>query len=149
MDIIGRRNSIPESRKVIEQRNALPGPGTLRRGYDHQTQRTVFAPSRPNKRSREEIAEIDAEIMRRTNGLGGGYKQLKEEPEENPEVGVIYQEPEGIDEDSVVLRRNNLPIVDLKKYNTDGKKAKYIQINHIVGKLTSNKKTPEKNIKKA
>ena len=67
MDIIRRKNNSPETRRVVEQRNALYRPVTLRRRYDHQTQRTVFAPSGPNKRSREEIAEIDAELIRRTN----------------------------------------------------------------------------------
>ena len=149
MNIIRRRNNSPETKRLIDQRNALSRPGTLRRRYDHQTQRTVFAPSRPNKRSREEIAEIDAEIMRRANRLGGGYQPLQEEPEDNTEEGEINQEPEDTEEDSVLLRGDNLPIVDLSKYNTDGKEAKYIQINHIVGKLTANKKITEENIKKA
>ena len=60
MDIIRRRNNSPETRRLVEQGNAQSRPGTLRRRYDHQTQRTVFAPSRLNKR-REQIAEIDAE----------------------------------------------------------------------------------------
>ena len=47
------------------------------------------------------------------------------------------------------MRGDNLPIVDLSKYNTDGKEAKYIQINHIVGKLTSNNKITEEHINKA
>ena len=149
MNIIRRRNNSPETKRLIEQRNALSRPGTLRRRYDHQTQRTVFAPSRPNKRSREEIAEIDAEIMRRANRLGGGYQPKQEEPEENTEEGEINQEPEDTEEDSVLLRGDNLPIVVLSKYNTDGKEAKYVQINHIVGKLTANKKITEENIKKA
>ena len=121
----------------------------MRRRYDHQTQRTVFAPSRPNKRSREGNAEIDAEIMRRANRLGGGYQPIQEEPEENTEEGEINQEPEDTEEDSVLLRGDNLPIVDLSKYNTDRKEAKYIQINHIVGKLTAKRKITEENIKKA
>ena len=71
MDIIIRRNNSPETRMLVEQRNALFRPGTLRRRYDHQTQRRlVFALSRPNKRSREEIAEIEAELIRRANRLG-------------------------------------------------------------------------------
>ena len=70
MDNIRRRNNNPETRRLMEQRNALSRPGTLRCRYDHQTQRTVFAPPRPNKRSREEIAEIDAELIRRANRLG-------------------------------------------------------------------------------
>ena len=92
---------------MIEQRNALSRPGDLRRRYDHRTQRTVFAPSRLNKRSREEIAEINVDIMRRANKLGGGYQQIQEEPEENPEEGDINQEPEDTEEDSVVLRGDN------------------------------------------
>ena len=82
MEIIRRRNNSPETRRLVEQRNRLSRPGTLRRRYDHYTQRTVFAPTRPNKRSREEIAEIDAEIMRRANRLGGGYRPIAEEEEE-------------------------------------------------------------------
>ena len=93
--------------------------------------------------------EIDAEIMRRANRLGGGYQPIQEEQEKNTEEGEINQEPEDTEEDSVILRGDNLPIVDLSKCNTDGKEAKYIQINHIVGKLTSNKKITEENIKKA
>ena len=131
MEIIRRRNNSPETRRLIEQRNKLSRPGTLRRRYDNQTQRTVFAPSRPNKRSREEISEIDAEIMRRANRLGGGYQPLQEETEENPEEGEINQEPEDTEEDSIVLRGDNLPIFDLSRYNTDGKEAKYIQITTL------------------
>ena len=87
--------------------------------------------------------------MRRANSLGGGYQPIQEETEENPEEGEINQEPEDTEEDSIVLRGDNLPIVDLCKYNTDGKETKHIQINHIVGKLTLNKKITEENIKKA
>ena len=67
-----RRNNSLETRSLVEQPNALSRPGTLRRRYDHQTQRTIFAPSRPNKRSREKIAENDAELIRRANTIGGG-----------------------------------------------------------------------------
>ena len=47
------------------------------------------------------------------------------------------------------MRGDNLPILDLSKYNTEGKEAKYLQINHLVGKLTANKKVTGNNIKKA
>ena len=86
MEIIRRRNKSPETRRLIEQRNELARPGTLRPRYDHYSQRTVFAPSRPNKGSREENAEIDPEIMRRANRLGGGYQPIKEEQEEPEEI---------------------------------------------------------------
>ena len=109
-------------------------------------------PSRPNKRSREEIAEIDAEIMRRANRLGGGYQPLieeQDEPEEIREEGELEIENAETEEHSVIMRGDNLPIVNLSKDNTDGKEAKFIHIYHIVGKLTSNKKITEEHIKKA
>ena len=152
LEIVRRRNNSPETRRLVEQRNQLSRPGTLRRRYDQYTQRTVFAPSRPNKRSREEVAEIDAEIMRRANRLGGGYQPMTEEqdePEELREEVELEIEKAETEEDSVIMRGDNLPIVDLSKYNTDRKEAKYIQINHIVGKVTSNKKITEEHIKKA
>ena len=143
MEIFRRRNNSPETRRLVDQRIALSRPGTLRRRYDHKSQRTIFAPSRPNKRSREEIADIDAELMRRANRLGGSYQPLQDETENNPEEVKIEQEPEDTEEDSIILRGDNLPIVNLSKYNTEGKEAKYIQINHIVGNLTANKKITE------
>ena len=151
IDIIQRRNNSPETRRLVEQRNALSRPSKLRRRYDNQTQRTVFAPSRPNKRSREEIAEIDAELIGRANRLGGGYQPLIEEQEEQPEEVREEGDLENneTEEDSVIMRGDNLPIVDLSKYNTEAKEAKYIQINYIVGKFTANKKATEDNIKKA
>ena len=59
LEIIRRRNNSTETRRLVEQRNSLSRPGTLRRRYDHQSQRTSFAPSRSNKRSRKEGAEVD------------------------------------------------------------------------------------------
>ena len=111
-EIIRRRNNSPETRRLIDQRNELSRPGTLRRRYDHYTQRTVFAPSRPNKRSREEIAEIDAEKMRRANRLGGGYQPLieeQDEPEKILEEGERETENAETEEDSVIMRGDNLP----------------------------------------
>ena len=52
------------------------------------------------------------------------------------------------EEDSVIMRGDNISIVDLSKYHTDEKEAHFIQINHIVGKVTENKKLTEDNIKK-
>ena len=76
--------------------------------------------------------------MRRANRLGGGYQPMTEEqdePEELREEGELEIENAETEEDSIIMRGKNLPIVDLSKYNTDGKKAKYIQINHIVGQI--------------
>ena len=71
MEII-RRIKSPETRRLVELRNALSRPGTLRRVYDPHIQRTIFAPTRPNKRSRKGIAEIAAELLQRTNRLAEG-----------------------------------------------------------------------------
>ena len=151
MEIIRRRNKSPETRRLVDLRNNLSKPGTLRRRYDPHTQRTIFAPTRPNKRSRDEIAEIDAELIQRTNRLGGGYHPLTEETGEpqNTEEGEIEPEQPETEQDSLILRGDNLPIVDLSKFNTEGKEAHYTQINHIVGKLSGNKKITEDTIKKA
>ena len=46
------------------------------------------------------------------------------------------------------MRGDNLPIVDLVKFNTDGKEAHFIQFNHIVEKLSRNKKITEDSVKK-
>ena len=87
MEIIKGRNKSPETRRLVERREALAKPGTMRRRYDTQSQRMIFTPSRPNKRSREESAEIDAELTRRANQIGGGYRpiQVEEEAEEEEE----------------------------------------------------------------
>ena len=125
MEIFRRRNNSPETRRMVEQRNALTQPSTFRRRFDHQTQLTVYASSRPNKRSIEEIAEIDAELSRTANRLGGGYQPIIEEQEEQPEEeGELDQENNETEEDSILMRGDNSPIVDLTKYNTDGKEAK-------------------------
>ena len=84
---------------------------------------------------------------------GGGYQPITEEQDEQPdeirEEGELELENNETEEDNITMRGDNLPIVDLTKYNTEGKEAKYIQINHIVGKLTTNKKATEDHIKKA
>ena len=68
-------------------------------------------------------------------------EEEEEEIEEKREEGEV--ETAETEEDSVIMRGDNLPIVDLNKNNTDGKEAKYIRNNHIVGKFTTNKKVTE------
>ena len=53
------------------------------------------------------------------------------------------------EDDNVIMRGDNLPIVDLSKYNTDRKETKCIQINYLVDKFTANKIVTEDHIKKA
>ena len=73
---------------------------------------------------------MDAELLRRANQLGGGYQPIIEEEEESEEIreeGELEQEAAKTEEVSVIMQRVNLPIVDLSKYNTEGKEAHYIQ----------------------
>ena len=61
----------PETRRLVERQVEIDRPGTMRRRYDGNAQRTIWVPSWPNKRSREEIAEIDDGVLRqRANRLG-------------------------------------------------------------------------------
>ena len=82
----------------MKQRNALFRPGTLRRRYDQQMQTTIFAPSQANKRSKQKNAEIDADLNRRANSIGGSYQLIgideEEEPEEIRDEGEIEQAAE-------------------------------------------------------
>ena len=159
MEIIRRRNKTPETRRLVERREALPKPRTMRRRYDTHSQRMTFTPSRSNKRSREEIAEIYVKLTQKANRISGGYRPIQveegeeeeEEEPEAPEEGELQAEQNTVntEEDSVIMRGDNLPIVDLSKYHTDGKEANYIQISHIEGRKTENKKLTEENIKKA
>ena len=49
MDINRRRNNSPETRRLVEQRNALSWPGTLRRRYDYQVRlRFLLHPGQTN-----------------------------------------------------------------------------------------------------
>ena len=54
------------------------------------------------------------------------------------------QESEG---ESQIIRGDNVPIVDLKAYNTEGKEAQLIQINQVIEKVTGNQKNTEETIK--
>ena len=110
MEIIRRRNKSPETRRLAERREALAKPGFMRRRYDTQSQRMIFTPSRSNKRSGEEIVEIDAELTQRANRIGRGYRPIQVEEEEEepgaPEEGELQEEQNTVDteEDSVIMR---------------------------------------------
>ena len=140
MEIIRRRKKSPETRRLVDLRNNLSKPGTLRRRYDPHTQRTIFAPTRPNKRSREEIAEIDAELIQRTNRLGGGYHPLTEETGEpqNTEEGEIEPEQPETEEDSLILRGDNLPIVEQVQHR--GKRGPLYSDKSYCGKVIRKQK---------
>ena len=66
--------------------------------------------------------------MRRANRVGCGYQPIleeQEEPEEIREEGELEIETAETEVDSVIMRGDHLPIVDLSKYNTEGKEAHY------------------------
>ena len=112
MEIIRRRNKSPETRRLVERRETLARTGIMRRRYNPQSQRTIFALSRPNKRSREEIAEINAELIHRANRIGGGYQPIEiieEEEPEAPEEGDFQADQNTVvtEEDSVIMRGDN------------------------------------------
>ena len=94
----------------------------MRRRYDPQPQRMIFTTCRPNKKSREEIAEIDAELTQRTNQIGGDTDQYKTKKKKSRKhrkkndccPNKIQYGSVDTEEDSVILRGDNLPIVDLK-----------------------------------
>ena len=60
--------------------------------------------------------------------------------EQQAEERINDSESEG---ESQIIRGDNLPIVDLKNYNTEGKEAHYVQINQIIGTVTEGKKIAE------
>ena len=109
----------------------------MRRKFDLNAQIQTWVPSRPNKRSREEIAEIDGKLLTRANRFGGGYQPLEERAEEEdqePQQPEIIEEAEAESEgESQICRGDNFPIVDLKAFNTEGKgkEAQFIQIKKV------------------
>ena len=81
MEIIRRRRKSSETHRLVERRLEISRPGTMRRKFDMNAQRKIWVPSRPNK-SRQEIAEIDGELLTRANRFGGGYQPLEDRIED-------------------------------------------------------------------
>ena len=79
MEIIRRREKSPETRRLVERQLEIARPRMMRRRYDQNAQRTIWVPSRPNKRSREEIAEKDGELIQLPNRLGEATGQSKKQ----------------------------------------------------------------------
>ena len=110
MEIIRRRNYRPETQRLIEQRNAKTRPRTLRRREHPQTQRMVFDLSRSNKRSREGITEMDAELMKRANRLGGTYETKNQENTKLKNKRQRLLHPSGIDlQRSIIVLKIFIP----------------------------------------
>ena len=79
MEIIRRREKSPETRRLVERELEIARPGMMRRRYDQNAQRTIWVPSRSNKRSREKTAEVDGELKKRANRLGEATGQSKKQ----------------------------------------------------------------------
>ena len=130
-------------------------PGTRRRRYNPQSQRTIFAPSRSNKRSREDIAEIDAEITQRGNRLGGGYRPIQDEEERERSGSTGRRRTTSRTKYGRHRRRQRdnagrpSAIRRPQQVSHRRQRSRLIEINHIVGRLTENKKMTEENTKKA
>ena len=82
MEIIRRKT--PKNKKTRrEKTNAFQTRENAKKIQPAKTKRTIFAPSRPNNRSRDEIAEIDANLPQRTNQLGGGHQPIQTDDEKD------------------------------------------------------------------
>ena len=91
MQIIQRKEKSPETRRLVERRLEIARPGTMRRRYDQNAQRTIWVLSRPSKRSREKIADINGQLIQRANRMGGGYRPLQEIVEELDQIRMEEQ----------------------------------------------------------
>ena len=112
MEILNKREHSPESKRLVEKRAELTKPGIERLRYDHYLQRKVWVPRRPDKRSREEIAEIDIKLIERSERLGGGYMT----PRRDNALEEISS-----NEESILGQGTNFPIIDWKRYDITGK----------------------------
>ena len=82
------------------------------------------------KRVSKKSAEIDAELLKRANKL-----ECDHQLQHQKQIGENTEQVEP----TTYGRKPTISIEDLNNFDTDGKEAKYIQINRIVGKLTPNK----------
>ena len=68
METIRRREKSPETKRLVERRLEIARPGMTRRRYDQNARSKMI-------KSREEIAEIDGELIQRANSLGGDWEE--------------------------------------------------------------------------
>ena len=152
MEKIRRKGESPETLRLVERRLETSRPGTIRRKIVMSAQRQIWIPSMPKKRSREENAEIDGELLSRANRFSGRYQPLEERREEEQEIQqleIIEETEQESGSERQKIQFDNFTIVDLKAYNTERKEAQFVQINKVIEKVTGNKKTTENTIKKA
>ena len=78
MEIIRRRRKSSETPRLVERRLELSRTGTMHRSFDMNAQRQTWVPSRPNKWSRDEIAEIDGHLLTPANTFDGAFQPLED-----------------------------------------------------------------------
>ena len=69
-------------RNKTRGRLEITRPGTMRRKFEMNAQRHIWVHWTPTKRSREEKAGTDSELLSRANSFGGAYQPLEERAEE-------------------------------------------------------------------
>ena len=88
MKIINKREKSPENLRLFEIRKEITKPGNLRFKFDSNWSKKVWVPRPPDKRGRNEVAEIELEILFRNsekNRGGGGVCYVEfNEPEPSP-----------------------------------------------------------------
>ena len=114
MEFIRKRRKSPETLRLVERRLKISRPGTMRRKFDMNAQRQIWVPSRPNQKSKEEISEIDGELLTRANRFGGGYQPLEERAEEENQEP---QQPEIIEEAEVESEGENEVLIAVDSFS--------------------------------
>ena len=100
----------------------------------------MWVPSRLNKRSREDIAEIDWELINRANRLGWGYQPIAANRTGARRTSRRFLKMRG------KVKLSETKIYWLLIYGRN--EAHYVQIKNIVGAVTKGMKTAESTIKK-
>ena len=96
MEIIRRQKKSAEPRRLVERRFERSKPGMMRRRYQN-AQRTIWVPSRPNKRRWEEIAEIRNGRRAHTTRkqiMGRRYQLILEIENDPNQIQIEEQLPE-------------------------------------------------------
>ena len=104
----------------------------MRRKLDLNAQRQIWIPSRPNKRSREEIAKIDGELPNRANRIGGGHQPMDENIEDNPQNEETEENEPESEGESQIIRGDNFPHFINISTNPEGcHMSNYIRQNEV------------------
>ena len=62
MEITNKREKSPDILRLIEKRKVFTKTGNIRLEFDSSLNRKLWAPRRPDKGGRENVAEIDLEL---------------------------------------------------------------------------------------